>query len=266
MNAYDLFSAGRLRDAIEAQTSEVHKSARDSAARLFLFELLVFAGDLDGSRHHLDRLRADEPRHAGAIQQLRDALDAEEHRRAVFAGTRAPRCLGAAPDHLLLRLEALKYLASGEHAEAGRRFDEANATAPAAAGALNAVTYSGLADADERFGTVLEVFGPGGAYSWVPLEQVESVTMHPPRSRSDVLWRPAHVALVGGPRSKVLLPGLYPGTHENPDDEVRLGRVTEWIGADGQLARGVGGRVFITGDAVTRFADVTSLRRTALSR
>jgi len=116
MNAYDLFSAGRLRDAIEAQSSDVQTSAHDSSARLFLFELLAFAGDLDCARDQLDRLQADEPRHASAIRQLRDALDAEEHRRGVFAGTRAPRCLGAAPDHLLLRLEALKYLADGDHA------------------------------------------------------------------------------------------------------------------------------------------------------
>ncbi|MBN9120235.1 MAG: hypothetical protein J0I06_13920 [Planctomycetes bacterium] len=254
MTATDHFSAGRLRAAIDTQLDTVEATPADHAARLLLFELLAFAGDLDRARRHLDRLHAVEP--------LQRALDAEDHRRAVFAGRRSPRCLGAAPDHLLLRLEALPYLARGEHAEARRRLDEANGI-PTAAGTLNGAPTAGLCDADERFGTVLEVFAPGGAYSWVPLEQVESIAMAPARATRDALWRPARLSLVDGPEVDVLLPTLYPGTHEHPDDEVRLGRTTEWIGADGECARGVGGRVFLSESAVVRFADVTSLKRPA---
>jgi type VI secretion system protein ImpE len=262
MTATDLFTAGKLRDAISAQTSKVRSAPTDRAARMFLFELLAFAGDLDRARRHLDRLQADEPRHAGAIQQLRDALDAEEHRRAVFAGTHAPKCLGPAPDHLLLRLEALKAIAHSEYAEARRLLDEANGLVAVTTGTLNGAPFAGLYDADERFGTVLEVFGPGGTYSWVALEQVESLRLNAPQTPRDILWRPAHLALVDGPEGDVLLPGLYPGTHEHPDDEVKVGRATEWVGADGELVRGAGGRVFLTGTAMVRFVDLTNLQRT----
>jgi len=97
----------------------------------------------------------------------------------------------------------------------------------------------------------------------VPLEQVESLTMSAPRSPREVIWRPARLTLVGGQASSVLLPTLYPGTHRHPDDDVRLGRATEWDGADGEVARGAGGRLYLTADAAFRFIDLTELRRAA---
>jgi type VI secretion system protein ImpE len=259
--AADLFLAGRLRDAIDAQASQVKADPADPSARLFLFELYAFAGELDRARDHLDRLRADDPKDGAAAERLGRALDAEGHRRAVFAGYARPKGPVPFPGHVELRLEALPYLARGEHREARKRFAEANAAGPAAAGTLNGRPHAGLGDADERFGTVLEVFDPCGAYCWVPLEQVRSLTMSPPRSPRDVLWRPARLALVGGAGGDVLLPGLYPDTHRHVDDDVRLGRATEWDGEDGEVTRGFGGRLYLTADAVFRFVELTELRR-----
>ncbi len=245
-SAHDLFHAGKLREAIDAQTQKVRANPTDQPARFFLFELFLFAGELDRARKQLDVLRYDDPRHAAAVEQYRFALDAEAKRRAVFAGTEQPRSLGSAPDHVRLRLEVLPYLALGEHAEAQKRLDEANAAVPALTGTLNGTPFDGLYDADERFGTVLEVFGPGGVYSWVPLEQVQSITMNPPQTPRDVVLRPAHVVLAAGIEGDVLLPGLYSGTHDHPDDEVKLGRATEWVEAGG-VHRGAGGKSYFVG-------------------
>jgi type VI secretion system protein ImpE len=165
MTASDLFQAGRLREAIDAQTAEVKSRPTDQAGRFFLFELLLFAGELDRARKQLDVLRYDDPRHAAAIQQYRFALDAEAKRRAVFAGSEQPAWLTAVPDHVRQRLEALPYIARGEYDEARRRLDEANAAVPSLTGKLDGQPFEGLYDADERFATVLEVFGSGGAYA-----------------------------------------------------------------------------------------------------
>jgi type VI secretion system protein ImpE len=261
MTATELFCAGRLRDAIEIQIGKVKAAPTDQPARLFLFELFALAGELDRARRQLDLLRYDNPQHVAAVEQFRHALDAEVRRRAVFAGTEQPKCLGVAPDHLRLRLEALRDLAQGDHAEARKRLDAANADVPAVSGTLNGNSFAGLYDADERFGTVLEFFGPGGGYSWVPIEHIESLTLNVPQAPRDILWRPAHLSLIDGPEGDVLLPGLYPGTHEYADDEVRLGRATEWIGDDSGVTRGVGGRVFLSDNVVIRFVDTTSLKR-----
>src|SRR5437868_859806 len=112
MTATEFFTAGRLGAAIETQTGKVKTTPTDQPARLFLFELFAFAGELDRARRQLDLLRYDAPQHSAAVEQFRGALDAETRRRAVFAGTEQPKCIGVAPDHLRLRLDALRYLAS----------------------------------------------------------------------------------------------------------------------------------------------------------
>ena len=132
----------------------------DNPARLFLFELLAFAGDLDRARKQLDVLRYDDPRHSAAVLQYRDALAAEAARRAVFAGTGQPKVLGVAPDHVRARLEALPYIARGEHPEARKRLDEANAAVPKLTGILNGKPFEGLYDADERLGTRIAESSP----------------------------------------------------------------------------------------------------------
>jgi type VI secretion system protein ImpE len=263
MTATDLFQKGQLREAIDAQVVRVKSAPTDRPARLFLFELLLFAGDLDRARKQLDVLRYDDPRHSAAIEQYRGALDAEGRRRAVFAGREQPKVLAAAPDHVKQRLEVLPYLARGEHAEARRRLDEANAAVPSLTGTLNAKLFEGLYDADERFGTVIEVFGTGGIYTWVPLEQVETITMNPPQAPRDVIWRPANITLLDGLSGDVLIPGLYPDSHLHADEAIKLGRATEWLGSEGEVARGAGGKMLITPGGPVGFTTIVQIARTA---
>lgn len=259
MTAAELFRAGRLKEAIDAQLAKVRAQPTDRLARFFLFELALFAGDLDRARKQLDVLQYDDPQHSAAVQQYRFALESEAHRRAVFAGTEQPKGLTTAPDHVKLRVEALPYLARGEHAEARRRIDEANAAMPAVSCIVNGNPIDGFYEADERFGTVLEVFGSNGVYSWVPLELVETITMNAPAAPRDVILRPARVVLKDGLDGDVLLPALYPMTHDHPDDEIKLGRATEWIGADGEVTRGAGGKLFLAGDNTIRLIELLTV-------
>ncbi len=247
MTASELFQAGKLRDAIDAQIAKVKSQPANNPARFFLFELFLFSGELDRARKQLEVLRYDDPQHLAAIEQYRNAMDAEVKRRAVFAGTEQPKGLTDGPAHVTQRFEALAFLARGEHAEAKRRFDEANAAVPALKGTLNGLPFEGLYDADERFGTVLEVFGSGGIYSWVPLENVESITMNPPAAPRDVILRPASLVLKDGIEGDVLLPGLYPGSWQSADGELQLGQATDWQVAEGEVTRGTGIRQFIAG-------------------
>src|SRR5262245_10514117 len=255
MTPSDLFQAGRLQDAIEAQAQKLKAAPADQRARMFLFELLLFAGDLDRARKHLDILHYDEPRANAAVEQYRQALDGEAARRRVLRGGEQPRGLGVAPDHVRLRLEALTLLARGERAAAKKLLDEANDALPVLRGTLNGKPFEGFYDPDERFGTVLEVFGTGGSYCWVPLELVESITMNPPSAPRDVLLIPAQLVLRDGPSGDVLLPGLYPDSHADDRESVRLGRETDWIGGDDSPLLGVGGKLFMAGRDYMKFLD-----------
>ncbi len=114
-------------------------------------------------------------------------------------------------------------------------------------GRLNGKPFEHLRDADDLFGSVLEVLSQG-AYYWVPLEQVASLAMSAPRSPRDLLWAAAHLDVRDGPEGDVFLPALYPGTHEHADDAVKLGRATDWKGGEAGPVLGVGLRTFLAGD------------------
>jgi len=63
MKGSELFKAGKLAEAIQAQVQEVKGNAAIRAA-LFLFELFCFAGEFDRARKQIDALQGDDPRGA----------------------------------------------------------------------------------------------------------------------------------------------------------------------------------------------------------
>src|SRR3954469_5292556 len=107
MNATDLFKAGRLQPAIDAQVKDVKAHPADHARRLLLFELLAFAGDLDRARRQVEAIHYDEVERATALQTYRKLLDAEQARRRLFQEGVAPKFLIEPPEHVRLRLEAV---------------------------------------------------------------------------------------------------------------------------------------------------------------
>ncbi len=248
MNASELFEAGQLQASIDAQIQKVRSNPADQGARFFLFELVFFSGDLDRARKQIDVLHYDDPKFQGAIETYKSALAAEQMRRLVLAGKEQPKSLTAAPDHVFQRLQALKSFEAGDQVGGETLLAQANEAAPSIRGTINGKPAEGLRDGDDLFGTVLEVFGPGGLYCWVPLEQIESLTMSAPRFPRDVMLMPANLSLRDGPTGDVLLPAIYPGTFTQQDDALRLGRATDWLGGEGQPLRGIGGRVFMFGD------------------
>jgi type VI secretion system protein ImpE len=144
-------------------------------------------------------------------------------------------------------LEAVGRLRDQRPAEAALLLSKAAEASPALAGFLNNKPFALLRDADDLFGPVLEVFAKG-VYSWVPLEQVDSLAMNPPRFPRDLLWVPARLTIREGPSGEVFLPNLYPGSHEHASDSIKLGRETDWQAAEGAPVRGLGARTFLVGD------------------
>ena len=248
MTPRELFEAGRLSDAIDAQAQKVKSSPADPAARMLLFEFLLFTGDLDRAGKHLDLLRYENPQAVAGIEMYRHALAAEAKRKAVLAGREQPTALFPAPDHVTIRLQALAALARGEAAAVRTLLDQADELAPRPALTLNGAAAEGLRDWDERFGPVLEVIGSGGNYCWVPFEHIAALTVSPPRFPRDIVYLPAHLEIQEGPAGDVLLPNLYPDSFAAPDDALRLGRATDWTGGEDGPLFGLGGKAFVVGE------------------
>ena len=246
MNAGELYKAGRLQEAIEAQVQEVKTHPADHAKRLFLFELLVFAGELDRARRQIDAIQYEDNDLQIAQMSYRKLIDSEEARRRLFADGVAPEFFGTPSEHLRLRLEAVNRLREGHAAEAAETLAKAEAATPPIRGKLNEVAFESLRDADDLLAGVLEVMAQG-RYYWVGLDQVVTVAMNPPRFPRDLLFIPAQLEL-SDQAGEVFLPALYPGTHAHADDQVRLGRMTDWKAVEGGPALGVGLHTFLRDD------------------
>jgi type VI secretion system protein ImpE len=250
MTASELFKAGRLTEAIEAQIQEVKGHPGDQARRLFLFELLGFAGELDRAKRQLEAIKYDEIELEHAVMVYRKLIDSEEVRRRLFSEGLAPEFFGTPSEHLRLRLEAVNRLREGRAAEAAETLARADAATPPIRGRLNGVAFESFRDADDLLGGVLEVMALG-RYYWVALDQVVRVTMEPPKFPRDLLFIPAKLELTDQ-EGEVFLPALYPGTHTHPDHQVKLGRMTDWKAHEGGPTLGLGLHTYLRDeDAVT---------------
>ena len=258
MNAHELYKAGQLTEAIEAQIQEVKKHAADQSRRLFLFELLAFAGELDRARRQIDALNYEEPELLAAVQSYRNLLDSEQARRNLWKTGQAPQFLEGIPDHVQLRLEAVRHLREDRPAEASAALQQANETAPAVKGKLNGQPFEELRDCDDLFAHVVEVMAMG-KYFWVPLEQIIVLGVSPPRYPRDLLWRPAQLETLNGQSGEVFLPTTYPKTHESEDPQLKLGRLTDWQELDGGSALGVGCRMWLHGDDAVSLMEIKTL-------
>ncbi|HTZ58680.1 MAG TPA: type VI secretion system accessory protein TagJ [Acidobacteriaceae bacterium] len=197
VTAKELFAAGRVREAEKWLTAHLREHPSDAAQRVFLFELLCFAGE-----------------YSRAEKQL-----------SVLAGKSAEAETGAIVYYAALHAEKTRHELFEKQA-----FPQHPATSPR--GELNGKPFTQLSDADPDIGARLEVFA-AGAYVWIPFEHVASVEMGPPQRLRDTLWSPALVraapSFQGMDLGEVLLPAIYPFSWKSADEAVWLGRITDWV-------------------------------------
>ncbi|MFI5025053.1 MAG: tetratricopeptide repeat protein, partial [Alphaproteobacteria bacterium] len=85
MSATEHYKAGRLREAIEAQSDEVKRHPADSNLRAFLAELLLVAGEIDRADTHLDAIGKQDMKAALGIALIRQLVRGEQARRQFYA-------------------------------------------------------------------------------------------------------------------------------------------------------------------------------------
>ena len=145
MSASDLFNAGKLTEAIDAQIKEVKANPGDQARRLFLFEMLAFNGDLDRARKQIDVLTFDQVELQTASMGYKLHPRRGESGRRLFTEGLKPQFLADPPEHVTWRLEAVNRLREGNLAEAGELLQKANALPRCSKGSLTARLSKGFA-------------------------------------------------------------------------------------------------------------------------
>jgi type VI secretion system protein ImpE len=204
MKATVLYKAGQLGPAIEVLGTELRTQPGDTMRRIFLFELLCFAGAYDRAEKQLDVLsETNQDALAGSIL-YRAALHAQRMREDLFLKGQLPT-----------------------------RESEDNPNP----GSMNGTIFTTLEDEDPRVGRNLEVF-IAGSYTLVPFRYIQRIEMAPPERLRDLLWARAILTTTSDFRlqdlGEVLLPVLSPGSWASDDDLVRLGRATVWQSPDGE--------------------------------
>jgi type VI secretion system protein ImpE len=248
MNAKQHYQAGNLREAVAAALEEVKNHPGDAGKRGFLCELLCFAGDLERADRQLDVLAGQDPQ-ALDVSLFRQLIRAEQARQEFYTDGRLPEFLdGEITPCLRLHLEAAVLLRAGKPAEAASLLARAEEHRPKVTCTYNGQAFDEFRDLDDLTASFFEVLTSTGKYYWIPLERVESAEFRPPKQPRDLLWRSVHMIVRGGPDGEVYLPVLYAGSAADPDDNVRLGRLTQWRGEAGTPVRGFGQRMFLVGN------------------
>lgn len=255
----ELLKAGRLGAAIEQCTQAVKASPADTNRRRVLFYLLCFMGEYQRAEQQLAVIEVQDASAAIDVTAYKKLLEAEVVRAQLFTKGVWPAFLSGIPDYVEIHLEAVCCLQGQRFEEAKNLVEKASEIRPAFSGELNGQRFEDFQDSDDLLGPVLETI-VAGRYTWIPLEQVKSLSISTPTTLSDSLWVAALMVLRNGMEVEVFVPVRYIGSHTSDDERIRLGRATNWQLVGGrELIRGLGQRRFFADTAEYALLDVRTL-------
>jgi type VI secretion system protein ImpE len=250
---------GDLEGALKNLQAHVRAEPSNAKLRVFLFQLLALLGRWDRALTHLDVAATLDPAALAMKQVYREAIACEMLRTQVFAGQKAPMVLGQPDEWLALLIESTLQAGRGakDLAESlrARAFD----LAPTSAGAIDGKAFEWIADADMRFGPVLEAI-MNGRYYWVPFAHLACVVIEKPADLRDFVWAPAYIELANGGASVALIPARYPGTELADDGALVLGRKTVWSEFAPSVFHGLGQRVIATDVVEVPLLEIREIR------
>jgi len=259
VEALELFRAGKLGEAIETCAKEVQKHPAKPDPRDLLSQLLCFAGEYERADKHLEVLASQFADRGPVVALLRHLIRAATARQQFFEEGRLPEFFTEPPDYLRRHLEASIALRRGERSEAAQLLAQAEQSRPRLSGRCNAEPFRDLRDADDLTSSFFETFTTTGKYYWVPFECVRRIALHPTESPLDVLWRRCQIEIRGGTGGIMYLPELYVDSDRSPDESIRVGRSTEWLGSEGEPIRGMGHRILSVDEEARPLVSIDAL-------
>jgi type VI secretion system protein ImpE len=248
MNVKELIAEGRLSEARAQLTADVKATPSNTGKRTLLFQVLAFLGEWEKADRHLDMIASLDPSSETGGLVYRNLLAAEKRRADVFRAKRLPDFLSPVPAYVETWLVALDKAASGRPNEAADLIGPAEDGRTPLQGTVNGQTFLGFSDTDTILGPFLELM-MHDRYIWVPFDAVAELSVSAPATLLDLLWIQARLTTWEGLNVQGYLPVLYPGSPLHEDEQVRLGRRTEWIAAGDSLARGAGQHVYQAGES-----------------
>lgn len=245
--AKELLDGGQLRAAIDQLTSEIRANPTDVSRRTFLFELLCFAGEWDRAEKQLDVIAHQDLKTEIGAQIYRQNIMAERLRHRVMTEALEPTFLIKPPDYVLLHLSAVAQMKENLFDEAAQLLERAEEERPALSGTLNDQPFADFRDAHDLVAPVLELIVQD-RYTWLSFEHIRSIEIPSPIHLRDLLWVKARIEttdVAGGFAGEAFIPALYHGSSGHQNEQIKLGRMTDWQELGDQLAAPVGLRLFL---------------------
>jgi len=240
MDAQALLRSGDIAGARSALAGELRRSPADVNLRQFFWQLLALYGEWDKAEQQLRALAAAEPKAMMMGSVYGQVFTAMRTRAKVLAGSERAQSLVGSEPWVEGLIDALQAHGSGA-SDAAARGDAALEAAPATAGTLDGEPFAWIADADLRFGPMLEAI-IGDQYGLVPFAALKRVKLSEPADLRDTVWLPIELETRSGQTSMAFTPVLYPGTEASGDAALMLARRTDW--RDGPAGEtGIGQRV-----------------------
>lgn len=244
MTPEDNLKAGDPQKALAALQDKIRANPADPKLRIFLFQLLCVLGDWKRAVAQLKLSAELDPAATVMAQAYREAILCEVYREKVFSGEKEPMVLGEPQPWLAHLIEAQRHLARKEIDQSAALREKAFAAAPASTGSVNGQRFDWIADADMRFGPVLEVL-INGRYFWLPFDQISKLELEEPGDLRDAVWMAGTLTLANGGELAALVPTRYPGSTD-ADSASLLARATDWEDLGANTFVGIGQRLLAT--------------------
>lgn len=251
--------AGNLGAAVEAALRLVKTNPTDETARTFLFELSCYAGDWERAEKQLEVIGHQDTNAMIGALIYRQNFHAERNRMKLFADGLSPEFMGHKPPHIADLLDAVNRVREGSLVEARAALDKVEEERPAYKCEVNGEGFSDFRDYNDLTMCVFETIHKD-SYMWLPFEEVSSISFFKPKTLRDLYWIQAEVALKNGIEGEMFFPALYSGTWKSDNDQVRLGRMTDWREVGDEVFVGEGTKLFWMDGRDKSILDITSIK------
>jgi type VI secretion system protein ImpE len=241
--AKKLLQAGDLGGAIEGILNFVRANPTDIPGRIFLFELSCFAGDWDRAEKQLDVIGHQDANAMIGSMIYRQNFKAERDRARYYSDGLQPGILAPPPTYVEDLIQANNRIREGNTAEARKILDQIEEERPAFKAHVDGAEVSDFRDYNDPTMCIFEVIFKD-QYVWLPIEQVKRVKFFKPKTLRDLFWLQGEVELVEGTKGEMFFPSMYSGSWKSDNDQVRLGRMTDWRDLGDDLYSGEGLKLF----------------------
>lgn len=250
--------AGDLKGAVESALSTVKANPTDVAARTFLFELSCFSGDWERAEKQLEVIGHQDANAMIGALMFRQNFHNERNRAKLFSDGLSPEFVTAKPTYIDDLLSAINRIREGSMLEARTMLDKVEEERPAFPCEVNGVKFSDFRDYNDVTMCVLEVFIKD-SYVWLPFEQIQSIKFTKPKTLRDLFWVQAEIEMRSGTAGEMFIPALYSSSWKSENDQVRLGRMTDWKDAGEDVFIGEGMRLFWMDGTDRSMLDIESI-------